>query len=227
MALSKSITSLITDNEERISRDFLSYSPVRWAEEHMRRRYSATPPESTDPPDHPAVLCYQHLLAEHTAVKGWFDDEGRLSPLLMSKHLARAYSGSISNGVGWDFYPNGEPNAHMLQFKGTLISCRRALELRAVKGSKLDCGSLEIGGIAKLVRSAYAARAEIHTWQPQVEGRGENKRTVTGAELARRWVSFRSFCFLLSGGAEPEWAWGVSKAQDVFGRIDMPAGTLI
>lgn len=222
MTLSKSITSMIADASGNISQSFLSYSAEQWATDHMRRRYSATPPLDEDPPDHPAVLCYHLLLSEYSAVKTWFSAQGQLSPLLMSRHLAHIYIGSLGDGFGWDFRPNGEPEPNMLQFKGTLIHCRRSLELRAGRQTKKDCGSLEIGATAKLVRSAYTARSSAHAWTSQIEGKGDAKRVVQAAELSRRWVAFRSYSFLIQAGAEEGWAWGASKCQEVFGKVDLP-----
>ena len=230
MALTKSITSLVADEDGNIATDFLARSDTSWAEEHMTRRYGAPPPEEDDPPDHPARLCYDHLRSEFMAIRnGWFDDRGKLSPLLMSRHLSKAFSGPAGNGIGWDFQPNGEPEPRMLQFKGTLIGCRRAAELRlrATKRPKEDCGSAEMGGITRLVRSAFMARAEVHDWRPCTEGKGDTAVTIQGGEMARRWVSYRTFVFLLQAGAEADWAWSAARCRDAFGHADVPTSLTV
>lgn len=225
MALSRSITSLIADEHNMILKEFLGVSDTEWAVKHMQLRYGAAPPLDTDSPDHPARLCYQHLLYEYNALRKWFDNEGRLSPLIMNRYLARNTVGPIRDGIGWDFQMSGDPDPRMLQFKGTLISCRRSAELKP-QGQKLDCGSAELGSLSRLVRSAYSARAEIHTWNMITEGKGDAKRIVDGAVLSRRWVAFRTYNFLIRFGAEDEWAWQVAKCRDVFGDIDCPQNLL-
>lgn len=219
MALSRSITSLIADEQGMILKDFLGTSTKDWAVTHMQLRYGAAPPLASDPADHPARLCYQHLLTEYDSLRKWFDNEGKLSPLIMSRYLSRNQVGPIRDGIGWDFQMNGDPEPRMLQFKGTLIACRRSAELKPV-GQKLDCGSAEMGSLAKLVRSAYAARAEVHTWGTLSEGKGDDKRMVPGADLSRRWVAWRTYNFLIRFGAEDDWAWQIAKCRDVFGEVD-------
>jgi hypothetical protein len=214
MTLSVSITALIADEQGHMSRDFMECSQRRWVEDHMLRRYNATPPLNTDAPEHPARRCAQHLEGEYTSLRRWFDAEGKLSPLLMSRHLSQCFSGPAGDGIGWDFLPGGDPDVRMLQFKGTLINCRRIMELKG-RSEKLDCGSGELGGIARLVRSAYQSRAEGHLWKPA----GDQAAEV----IAKRWVSYRTFVFLLHVGAEPDWAWGTSRCRENFGVADCQA----
>lgn len=217
MALSRSITSLVVDPLGQVTQDFLTHSQKGWADLHMQLRYGAAPPLAEDPADHPAVLCHNHLRNEYTAIRSWFDSSGKLVPLLMSKHLAKELSGPLGNGISWDFKASGDPEPLMMQFKATLIACRRTWESKANQGGKeLDSGSLMMGGLARLARSAFAARAEIHNWHEITE----KKVSVTGAELARRWIATQTFVFLLRAGAQEDWAWSTSKAREVFGSID-------
>jgi hypothetical protein len=220
MALTKSITALITDENGMMTKEFLAMKPEDWASEHMQRRYNAAPPSVGDAPGHMARVCYEHLLHEYRSVRKWFGDDGKLSPLLMSRHLAQLSDGPVGDGMGWDFTPNGDVEPRMIQFKGTLISCQRTLELRADTQMKLDSGSLELGGIVKLVRSAYGTRAEVHTWPTQTVGKGDEAYSLSGAEVARRWVAYRTFVFLIRLGASEDWAWDSSRCRECFGPHD-------
>lgn len=215
MALSKSITSLIAESNGAISQSFLALKAEEWAVDHMQRRYNAAPPNPGDTEDHPAKMCFTALVNEHHIVRRWFTSEGQLSPLMMAQSLARQLAGgSIGNGYGWDFLPTGDPDPSMLQFKGMLIAMHRVLELKP-RSQKLEQGGAEIGGVAKLVRSAYMTRAETHPWTAVGD--------VSAADVSRRWVSFRTYNFLVRSGVEPEWAWGMAKCRDVFGTIDCGA----
>lgn len=219
MALSRSVTNLISDAQGNMLRDFLQKSPEQWAQEHMQRRYGAAPPQDDDSDDHFARLCYDFLLKEYKTLRGWFHD-GKLSHMMMSRVVGNHVTGCIGNGVGWDFKRDGDPEPRMLQFKGTLIAACRAAELKIQDPRIPDCGSLEIGALAKLVRAAYESRAMIHTWHTAEEGSGENKRVVSGDTVAKRWVTFRTYNFLVRYGADEDFAWGASRAQSVFGTVD-------
>lgn len=219
MTLSRSVTSLISDGQGNILRDFLQKTPEQWADEHMVRRYGAAPPRDDDSDDHFARLCYDFLVKEYKTLRGWFTD-GKLSRMMMSRAVSNHVTGCIGNGIGWDFKRDGDPEPRMLQFKGTMISACRAAELKIQDPRVADCGSLEIGGLAKLVRAAYESRAMIHTWLTVEEGSGQNKRVVSSDTIAKRWVAFRTYNFLLRYNSDPDFAWGASRAQAVFGAID-------
>lgn len=224
MSLSKNITSLISDGTERILQDFLQTTPQKWADEHMQRRYSATPPKDDDPKDHFARLCHAYLMDEYRTLRGWFTEEGKLSRILMSRTIGDVMSSRIGNGIGWDFKPNGEIEPRMIQFKGTLIACTRIGELRPRDPLKLDCGSAAAGGLAKTVRDAYEVRANVHTWTPIEESRGKDKVIVSGGEMSRRWVAYRVYNFLIRAGIEDEHAWVISGCRKVFGEIEPAKG---
>ena len=217
MAFSKLITVLISDGNGAMSKDFFSLTAEQWAIEHMQHRYGSAPPAPGDPEDHPAVMCYNGLVKEHRVIRGWFTKDGLLSPLMMSQTLARQLGGAIGSGYGWDFQVTGEPDLNMMQFKGTMIAVHRMLELKP-RSTKLERGGAEIGGIAKLVRAAHMMRAESHIWT--------DIDKTPAVEVSSRWVSFRTFNFLVRSGVEPEWAWGMSKCREVFGPIDGGASIL-
>lgn len=218
MALTQSITSLITDGRDYATQEFLSTTPDQWANKHMAERYGQTC-LIKDGYNHFAMLCWDHLKEEYRSLRSWFTDEGKLSPLLQSKFVSMKLSGPVGLGIGWDFKPNGDAEPRMLQFKGTLISAIRAAEI--IPPESKNSGSSYFGGIAKIIRAGYTARAEIHSWRSHMEII-ENKETVkySGADLSRRWVAFRTFTMLVQIGAESNWAWEASRAKALFGCID-------
>lgn len=222
MALSRSITSLITDGRGYATQEFLAISPDKWADTQMGLRYGQTKLE-TDPIDHFTTLCWDYLRSEYRALRSWFQDDGKLSPLLQSKFLATKLSGPLGNGIGWDFKPNGDPEPRMLLFKGTLISAQRSAEL--LPKESRNSGNMQFGGIVKIVRSAFTSRAELHSWRAQTTlADGTDKVQYSGADMSRRWVSFRTYTFLVNVGADPVWAWEASRCKALFGPIDEERG---
>jgi hypothetical protein len=213
MTFSQPILSLVCDEVGSPLVSFLTAKPDEWVAEQMRLRYAAVPPAAEDPPDHPAVLAAAYLHHERVLLKNWFVD-GKLSTMLMSRTLSRLSTGPIGNGFSCDFLADGTPDVRMLRFKGTLIAAYRSAELKP-SGKRLDCGGHELSAVAKLVRSAYMTRATAHSWT--AEG------SVPGAELAKRWIAFRTHSFLVRFGAEDNWAWNLSGANKVFGPVDLTA----
>lgn len=208
------LLKLISAKNGAVSPEFLATSAHDWAVRHMDLRYSAAPPaqEPREGPDHPAWRCYNLLLAENAILRSWVTAEGIVSPLLMARSVGQLTTLPIGDGFGWDFKPDGTPDLRMLQFKSTLIGCRRMAAIRVTDPNKLDVGSIEVGGHSKLVRGAYQARASMMTWQA--------KGQVTGAELARRWVAFRVFVFLIRCGMEETLAWASARCRDAFGEME-------
>lgn len=220
MALTRSITSLITDDTGHATQDFLSCTPERWADIQMANRYGQMC-LSTDGDNHFARLCWQYLCEEYKSLRAWFTVEGRLSSVLQSKFLMSRLSGPVGDGIDWDFKPNGDPEPRMLQFKGTLIAAQRAAELIPAEGR--NSGNMQFGGLVKIIRSAYSARAEIHSWRP-VSGEGDVK--YSGTDMSRRWVSHRTNILLTRLGAPPGWSWEASRCRALFGPIDEERMTL-
>lgn len=225
MALTRSITSLITDEGTGHARkDFLASNAEVWAQTHMAQRYGASAPLESDGLNHISRLCYEYLQDEYRALRGWFTDEGKLSPLLQSKFLSTRLSGPLGDGIGWDFKQNGDPEPQMLQFKGTLISATRSAELLPVDAR--NSGNMAFGGIVRLVRTAYTARAAMHSWRAIMKKapEGHEEVDVDGAELSRRWVAFRTYNFMVELGAEPVWAWEASRCKSSLGAVDEEYG---
>lgn len=229
MALTRSITSLITDGRGYATKEFLVMTPEKWADEHMAERYGQVHFQK-DSTDHIATLCWNYLCEEYRSLRSWFTEEGKLSPLLQSKFVTTRLSGPVGNGIGWDFKANGDIETRMLQFKGTLIAAIRAGEV--MPKDTMNSGNMQFGGLVKIIRSAYTARAEIHSWRSltQVKGDKEDKaqteETVkySGADLSRRWVSFRTYTMLIQIGADPVWSWEASRCKALFGPIDEDRG---
>jgi hypothetical protein len=205
MALSRSILHLIADENGKIAPAFLQLRPSEWASQHMQRRYGAVVPADDVDPRHPTKLCYDFLLEEYRILRSGFDKEGTISRLLMSRSLSTQRTAPIGNGIGWDFRPDGDPEPSMLQFKGTLMACRLAADLRTHDGGG------ELGGIAKLVRAGYQARADLHIWNAVDD--------VSGADIARRWIAFQTYNFLINCRVEEMLAWSTSRCREVFGTI--------
>ncbi len=218
MALTRSITSLITDGRGYATQDFLACTPEKWADEHMAERYGQTRLVK-DASDHFAVLCWDYLREEYRSLRSWFTDDGKLSNLLQSKFIHTKLSGPLGLGIGWDFKPNSDPSENMLQFKGTLIAAIRAAEM--IPPRARTSGSIQFGGIVKIIRSAYTARAEIHSWRPSTEVlEGKESVKYSGADLSRRWVAFRTNTLLIQLGADSAWAWEASRCKALFGCVD-------
>ena len=218
MALTKPLTSLITDGNGIALTSFLASTSEKWADEHLSLRYGQVR-LSTDNQDHFASLCWEFLKQEYIALRAWFQPDGKLSPLLQSKFLNTKLSGPLGTGIGWDFKSDGTPEPRMLLFKGTLIAAQRAAELLPIE--QRNSGSMQFGGLIKIVRSAYTARAEVHSWRAQtIIENGKEKIQYPGSEMSRRWIAHRSFTFLISVGAEPVWAWEASKCKTLFGPVD-------
>ena len=218
MSLSRPLTSLIADERGQVLQSFMACSDADWAAEHMQLRYNVIPPREDEGAGHPARLCYNHLTEEHRILQKWIDSKGALSHLLMTQSLSQVLSGFIGDGFGWDFTATGEVQPNMLQFKGTLVSIRRTLDLvpRRQDTGKIDSGTPEIGGVARLARGAYQARAELHVWK----GRTTKNVTYTGADMAKRWIAFRTYNFLLQCDADAEYAWNTSKCRESFGPLE-------
>ena len=218
MALTRSLTALITDGTGHATTQFLGYSPQEWATEHIQRRYGAAPPTEDDPEDHVVRRCFEFLEDEYRILRGWFTDDGRLSNLLQSRFLDRK-PGPLGDGIGWDFKPNGDPEPRMLQFKGTLISCARSAELIPLE--RRNSGVIQLGGLVRLVRGAYAARAELHHWNALYKN---EELLYDGEQLSQRWAAFRSYTFMVGLRVDPSWAWDASRCRQIFGPVDETHG---
>lgn len=221
MAISLPIAALIADNDGLMLQVFVSSTPESWAHDHFLRRYGQAPP-TADEMANPLSLsakCYRALLEEHSVLRGWFTPEGKLSPLQMAPFLASLRSKPVADGFGWDFTTAGDAQPLMQQFKGQLIFCQRsALEVPATNRTQHN---LQFAGVMRLVRSAYSGRAELHTWRPRLKRKdGREVVELTGAEVARRWVAFRSFVFMVQVGCDPFTSWLSCKCHDVFGHVD-------
>lgn len=218
MALTRSLMALITDGTGHATTEFLGHSPDSWATAHIQRRYGAAPPSEEDPPDHIAHQCFEFLRDEYRILRGWFTEDGTLSPLLQSRFLDQKI-GPLRDGIGWDFRPNGDPEPRMLQFKGTLISCARSAAL--IPPERRNSGVIQLGGIVRLVRGAYTARAELHPWRAIYKEEGGHEVLVwDGEQLAQRWAAMRSYTFMVRLGADPSWAWEACRCKQLFGDVD-------
>jgi hypothetical protein len=102
----------------------------------------------------------------------------------------------------------------MLVFKGTLLAVWRSAHLMPLKDS--HGGSMQFGGLATLVKSAYAERARLHNWR----GFQQDNRSFNGEEMGTRWAAYRSFLFLLTLGTNARWAWEASGSLKAFGPVD-------
>jgi len=211
MALNRTVLSLVSDGQGHIDAGFAATSPEEWAHAQMRLRYGHALLDEDDAYSFPRQ-CFDSLVAERKALSSWFDDCGRLSPLLQSAFLLNRFSGPVGDGIGWDFRPNGDPEPRMLLFKGTLIAVTRSSAL--IPAEQRNRGNMQFGGLATMVRSAYTERAALHTW------RGDDTSGIDPADMSRRWVSHMTYTFLLRIGAEREWAWDASKCRKVFGPVD-------
>lgn len=221
MAFTKNINTLIADPATGIARkDFLATTQIEWANAHMVLRYNAAPPTEHDEPDSFVHRCYRHLLGEYTHLRAWFTEpDFKLSLLLQSKFLSSQFSGPMEDGFGWDFGRDGDPEPRMIQFKSLLISCQRQIQM--IPRCQRDHGNGAISGIARIVRGAFASRAETNMWRG-IERRKDGKVEVvlSGEELAKRWVAFRTMAFLVGAGFDAWWAWSISGCHKVLGPVD-------
>lgn len=221
MAFAKNINTLISNPSNGLAlKDFLTVSQEDWASTHMALRYNAAPPTDNDEPGSFVHRCYSHLCSEHAQLRAWFTEPDlKLSMLLQSKFLSFQFAGPLDDGFGWDFRRDGDPEPRMLRFKSILISCQRQLQLfpRRERGPGNGC----VSGIARLVRGAFMARAEINMWRA-IERRRDDKVEVqvSGEELSRRWVAFRTMAFLTGMGLDAGWSWSTSGCHKIFGPVD-------
>ncbi len=221
MAFTKNINTLISNPSTGLAlKDFLATNQHEWAAAHMVLRYNAAPPSENDAPDSFVHRCYNHLVGEYDQLRAWFTEpDYKLSLLLQSKFLAAQFNKPMDDGFGWDFGRDGDPEPRMLQFKGTLIACQRQLQMLPKK--QRNAGNITVGGIARVVRGAFTARAEINMWRG-IERTKDDKVeiVVSGEDLAKRWASFRSMAFLVSMGFDAGWAWNTSGCLKTFGAVD-------
>lgn len=220
MAFTKNLTSLIADSKTIALKDFLATTQEAWADEHMVRRYNAAPPSEHDDEESFPRKCHDHLKSEYHKLRAWFTEpDFKLSALLQSKCLSYQFSGALNDGFGWDFRRDGDPEPRMLQFKSMLISCQR--QLKVLPSRDRITGNPSVAAIARLVRGAYQARAEIHLWRPNERRKDDKVELVySGEELAKRWVAFRTLAFLTNLGLDPGWSWSISGSQKIFGAVD-------
>ncbi len=221
MAFTKNINALISNPSSGIAlKDFLTKTQEEWASTHMLLRYNAAPPTENDEPGSFVHRCFDHLKSEHAQLRAWFTEpDFKLSILLQSRFLSAQFNGALEDGFGWDFARDGDPETRMIQFKSILISCQRQLKMFPVR--QRTSGNGAVGGIARLVRSAFVARSEINMWRA-IERRRDDKVevVVSGEELAKRWVAFRTMAFLVSMGLDAGWAWNISGCFKIFGAVD-------
>lgn len=220
MAAPYSIISLITDGEGRGTTAFLTGNRDAWAERYMLERYRMAR-HPTDSATHPATLCFAKLQEEYDTMRSWFLEDGTYSQLLHSRHCTQVQSGPIGDGIGWDFTAAGELNPRMLQFKVHLISAARMLDA-LTPAERAQYGLASIGTAKTLAASAYTARAAFHRWRPYEEEGPDGKLVVkySGADMSRRWVTFRTYQFLVGYGVPHAWAWEATKAKQCFGPTD-------
>lgn len=219
MALPSSILALIHDGAGHGLTSFLTSSAELWAEHHMIARYRIGC-TADDPPGHFAVLCHKKLEEEYRVLRSWFLEDGSFSPLLSSRFLNQAKHGPIGDGIGWDFGFNGELDPKMLQFKCSMLAAVRTLD-GIPRADLQQAGCAPLGTAMHLAANAYTVRAAMHRWQP-IEEEVDGKRVVkfTGAEMSKRWVTFKVYSLLASYGVPPAWAWSATKAKQVFGPMD-------
>lgn len=214
MALNRSISALITDGSGSATTEFLLMTPEQWAQNQMIIRYGQMH-LPTDGPLHIASLCCQYLKDEYRALKGWFQNDNRFSELLSSRFLSVQMNKPLGDGIGWDFKFSGEPEYLMISFKSQLIVAQRAIE--CIQPEELNSSNMVLGGIRTLVRAAFTSRAKLHSWRPQIV---IEKKDYSGIDIKNRWISLRSFVFLVKAGIDPSWAWESSKCKGLLGPFD-------
>ena len=223
MALTKSLFDLVATPSGAISKEFMVHTAISWATAHMQRRYGHASPQEGDGPNHPSRICFNHLLAEHSTLMGWFPN-GTISQLLMGRHMASLKKGPLEAGYGWDFKDNGDVDPGMIQFKSSLISATRTME--ALQPKQRVPENLTVTSVANLVRDAYRIRSGSHSWRAVekvdriTDNEAETKTVLTGAELCNRWVGFQTFNFLVTWIEDRSWCWIASKCAASFGPVD-------
>ena len=223
MALTRSLLALTADAQGHILQTFAGCTPSAWAAEHISRRYGYAPPQQGDGPGHPARVCFNLLMEEFRTVSSWFCD-GQLSPLLMGRHMATIRRGPLGTGYSWDFRDNGDVDPCMIQFKSSMIAATRTLE--ALPEAKRVPDNLTVISVANLVRDAHRTRASTHNWRAVeavnriTEEESETVVRITGGELCSRWITFRTFSFLVNWVHDHDWCWVASKGNDAFGPMD-------
>lgn len=220
MPFSKNLLSVISDSKGYALKDFLGTTPEAWANAHMALRYSAAPPLEGEGPEHVAVRCYNQLKREYQILRSWFTEpDYKLSALLQSKSLVNEFCGALEDGIGWDWQRDCEPDARIMQFKGTLINAQRTFGL--MPEARRTEMSPHIAAVCKSVKSAYQVRAEVHLWRPIERRKGDVVELVhTGADLANRWATFQTFVFLIRLGLEEHYCWGVAGCRASLGQVD-------
>ena len=223
MALTKSLFDLTATPCGGISKEFMAHTPTSWAQEHMYRRYGHAVPREGEGVNHPARLCFNHLMEEHRTIMSWFP-QGVLSQLLMGRHMAGTKKGPLGAGYSWDFRANGDVEPAMLQFKAAMISATRAMEALPPKHRVPE--NLTVSSMANLVRDAARTRANAHDWRSVEkvdrvsDEEAATKLVLTGADLCSRWVALRTYNFLIDWIDDRGWCWIVSKCGTTFGPVD-------
>jgi hypothetical protein len=221
MAFSKNVNALISNTSTGVAlKDFLATTQDDWANTHMLLRYNAAPPTENDEPFSFVHRCHNYLRSEHAQLRAWFTEpDYKLSILLQSKFLSFQFNGALDDGFGWDFGRDGDPEPRMIRFKSILLSCQRQLQMFPIKERKPSNSA--VAGIARLIRAAFVARSEINMWRA-IERRRDDKVevVVSGEDLAKRWVSFRTMAFLVSMGLDASWSWLNSGCGKIFGPVD-------
>jgi hypothetical protein len=220
MSFAHNINTLIADKDGIATKDFLTTTETQWAKTQMDLRYNTAPPNENDAEGSYAQRCYSALVAEYRALRSWFvEPEFKLSILLQSRFLSNKFSGTIGDGFGWDFRADGDPEPRVLYFKSTLMTCER--QVRMLPPGCAKPNSAGFGGIAKLVRHAFQLRAEAHLWAPRETKKAEDpSASLSGEDIAKRWIAYRATAFLISLGMEPGWAWNAGGCARVFGCAD-------
>lgn len=223
--MSDLLLPLIADASGYGRTDFLSLTPQQWADREMLRRYRQGPPVPGESPTSLASRCYQFLLSEHALIRSWFQEDNKLSHLMMSRTVGEQLNRPLGDGIGWDFDRAGELNPRATQFKGTIVALERSTTLYDI-ARRPGAYDLHLSGVARFMRGAYQTRAEGHPWIALEKREGSRILSLSGEEQCRRWVAFRVYSALLKLGTEPEWAWDASGSRTVFGPIESDARQL-
>jgi hypothetical protein len=134
-----------------------------------------------------------------------------MSPLLIGQSTARNQKPALGDGITFDFDADLQIDQRVIQFKLHLLAVTEMIKALP------DRSASTLAPLAKVIKAAYQARAEAHSWRNIPNG-------LSGAELASRWVAHRTYVYLLSIGAEADWAWGTSGAASVLGPVDWIGG---
>jgi hypothetical protein len=229
MSFTRPVTSLIASPDGTALTAFLTASPEQWAADQMNMRYRQAPPSIEEMADSRswAVRCYEHLKVEYKTLRGWFTPENKLSPLLIAPFQATLKSQPAKDGLGWDFKASLDGDVNMQHFKSTLIYAYRAATELPV--SNRTNGNVQFSGLMRIVRAAYGARAESQAWKPILKhdpAAGRQVVTTSAEELSKRWVAFRTFCFMVQVGCDPYASWQACKCQQAFGPVDNDSADL-